>query len=134
MSDANKTILIVDDDAELLTVLASRCKQSGFNVATASCATTALTLALELQPDVVCLDVDLPGGNGLAAAEMLQSNAEIAKTPVVIITGRTDHEIERRCHQLSAFYIPKVDTWKRLQSLLNELFDLPTTIDGEIAI
>ena len=121
---AKKLILIADDDPDLRRVFESRCRQIGFDVVTTDCAVTALNIAHDRKPAVICLDVELPGGNGLAAAEMLQSDERFSATPLVIITGSVNCEIEKRCHQLSTYFIPKIDTWNRLCTLLRELFDL----------
>ena len=49
----------------------------------------ALFGAERVRPDLIILDVNMPGGNGLAVAEMLAGNAELRDVPVIIHTGRT---------------------------------------------
>ncbi len=102
-----KTILIADDDHELVHVLAVRCRRLGLNVLCAHDAFTSLSLVKTGRPDVVCLDVDMPAGNGLGVCEMLSSDAECRTIPIIILTGRTDPETIMRCHSLCAYYVEK---------------------------
>lgn len=84
----------------------------------------ALRLARETSPDIVVLDVRMPGGNGLAVAEMLLDDcAASASAPAIIImTGQSDELTVRRCHQMCAFYVLKgANVWSRLEPLLLEL-------------
>lgn len=120
-----QTILIADDDQDLLNVLELRCAKLGLEVVTAGNAIDALRAATEAQPDIICMDVELPGGNGLAAAEMFRSDDRFSDAPLIIITGNTDANLERRCHELPAYYIPKAsDTWERLELLLRDILGL----------
>ncbi|MCA9217519.1 MAG: response regulator [Planctomycetales bacterium] len=118
-------ILIADDDNDLRDLLQCRCEQMGLQVFTADDVLNALNTAREHRPEVICMDVEMPGGNGLAACEMLANDDQLANIPLIIITGRTETDVERRCHSLAAYYVPKAtDTWSRLKPLLIELLDL----------
>jgi DNA-binding response OmpR family regulator len=120
-----KRILIADDDPNLVDALAVRCRTLGLEVLTAYDARTALNSIFESRPDVACLDVSMPCGNGLGVCEMLVSDERFVSLPVIVLTGRTDPETIRRCHALCAYYVPKcTDLWSRIGPLLREL--LPT--------
>jgi DNA-binding response OmpR family regulator len=117
-----KTVLIADDDRELVNVIALRCRSHGLKVLCAHDAFTALSLAKSETPDMVCLDVEMPAGNGLSACEMLASDEACRSIPVAIMTGRTDPDTIIRCHNLCAYYIEKCpDVWTRLEPLLTEI-------------
>jgi CheY-like chemotaxis protein len=119
------TILIADDDRELVQVLALRCRALGVHVECAHDALRALNLMQPTMPDLICLDVNMPAGNGLSVCEMLASEPRWAKTPVIILTGRTDPEIIIRCHQLCAYYVLKGgDVWSRIEPLVGELLSV----------
>lgn len=123
-----KTILVADDDPALVQVLELRCRDLGFDVRVAHSGLAALKSACEDKPDVMCLDVEMPGGNGLSACELLAGESQLARTPIIILTGRTDHETIRRCHNMCAYYIPKCsDVWMRIAPLLQELFGTTET-------
>ena len=120
-----KKILIADDNRELTRVLALRCEQLGVTSIVAHDALTALTLIHQERPDVVCLDVHMPAGNGLSVSEMLSSDASVSSIPVIILTGRTDEECIRRCHSMCAYYVPKShDVWQRIGPLICELLEI----------
>lgn len=119
-------ILIAEDDEDLLSILELRCKGIGLEVVTVGNALDALNAATQKRPDIICMDVELPGGNGLAAAEMFVSDDRFSSIPLIIITGKKDTDVERRCHELPAYYVPKSSTtWERLEPLLRELLELP---------
>jgi CheY-like chemotaxis protein len=120
----DKTILIADDDRDVVDVLARRCRGLGLNVLTAGDAFTALATAKTQRPDFVCLDVSMPGGNGLSACEMLVNDDDCAAIPIMILTGNTDDDTIRRCHQMAAYYIEKCpNVWTRVGPLLRELLE-----------
>lgn len=122
--ERSKTILIADDDKDLRFLLSTRCEDLGLNVITVADAMTAIKTIDAIHPDIVCLDVNLPAGSGLSVAEMLTNNEVLGQTPIIIMTGDKDHDIEKTCDRLAVYYVPKCDnTWERLQPLLGELLD-----------
>lgn len=121
----SKTILIADDDRDLVGLLAARCRQLGLEVVVAYDAMSALSLAHCERPDVVCLDVSMPGGDGLGVAEMLCGDDQLRHTPMIMLTGSTDEQTIRRCHSLCAYYVPKAkDVWDCIRLLLCEILDI----------
>jgi len=121
----SKTILIADDDSDLVDALAMRCRQLGLSVFVAYDGLTALTLLNQQSPDLVCLDVNMPGGSGMAVCEMLASDPNHAEIPVIIYTGRSDDQTKTRCKQLGAHYVLKTrDAWPRLTHLVCTLLDI----------
>jgi DNA-binding response OmpR family regulator len=129
MSDpSTKTILIADDDRDLVNLLTVRCRQMGLNVLAAYDAFAALSLVKSSAPDMICLDVDMPAGNGLSVCEMLASDDTCRSIPIAILTGRSDPDTIIRCHSLCAYYIEKCpDVWSRVEPLLRELLGVPQT-------
>ncbi|MBN1590033.1 MAG: response regulator [Pirellulales bacterium] len=120
-----KTVLIADDDQNLVDVLALRCRQLGLNVVVAYDARAAFARICEAHPDVICLDVKMPSGSGLSVCEMLVNDEELSCIPVIMLTGKDDHATIRRCHEMCAFYVLKSpDVWERLRPLLCELLDI----------
>ena len=117
-----KQILIADDDRDLVELIAMRCSQLGFGVHKAHDGISALKLIDDLQPDLVLLDVNMPSGNGLGICEILSDDEHLRNIPVVIMSGRTDTDTIRRCHNLMAYYVEKCsDVWSRLEPLITEL-------------
>ena len=120
-----KTILIVDDDKDLVQLLAQRCQRIGLHVQTAHSVLMAMALLDQGLPDLVCLDINMPSGNGLSICEMMATDDEAAQIPVIVLTGRKDAETIRRCGQMCAYYVHKsTDVWHRVQPVIYELVDL----------
>ncbi len=100
-SQISGTVLIADDDTALIEALKVRCRRLGLDVLAVSDALTALSSADIAMPNLVILDIEMPGGNGLAACEMLADDQNMADIPVIILTGRKDEETVRRCQSLA---------------------------------
>jgi CheY-like chemotaxis protein len=73
-------------------------------------------------PDIICLDVAMPTGNGLGVRELLMSDPAVAKIPVVILTGDYNKGTIRRCAELGTRYVHKSpDSWPRLRRCFYEI-------------
>ena len=125
-----KRILIVDDDADFVDALAMRCRQVGLEVVTARNALTAVAAISRDLPDLVCVDVNMPTANGLSICEMMANDPEMARIPVIVLTGCKDEEMIRRCEDLCAYYIHKsADVWRRVEPVIYELIDIEPPAD-----
>ncbi|MEZ6046160.1 MAG: response regulator [Planctomycetaceae bacterium] len=102
-----KSILIADDDAELLQSISVRLKRLGCAVWKSPDSAHALMGAMRMKPDLIILDVNMPNGNGLAVAEMLAGNEECRHIPIIIHTGLNEPATIARCIQNKARYIRK---------------------------
>ncbi len=80
-----KHILVVDDDALLRRSLSLQLEQVGYRASTAASAEDALALARRDRPDLILLDVGLPGMDGLDALRQFQQHDDI---PVIFVTAR----------------------------------------------
>ncbi len=86
------TVLAVDDDPEVLEALADTLGLLGYEVWQALDGETALMLARERQPDVILLDVQMPGMDGYEVCRRLKATEEAQLIPVVFLTGRKGRE------------------------------------------
>jgi signal transduction histidine kinase/CheY-like chemotaxis protein len=89
-SDERPLALVVDDDADVMRALVD-CLADEYRVVTAAEGQQGLTLAVRLRPDVIITDIGMPGMRGDALVQAIRAHAELAATPVVILTGRS-HE------------------------------------------
>jgi DNA-binding response OmpR family regulator len=80
-----KHILVVDDDTLLRRSLSLQLEQTGFRASTAASAEDALALAKRDPPDLILLDVGLPGMDGLEALRHFQRDSDV---PVIFVTAR----------------------------------------------
>jgi DNA-binding response OmpR family regulator len=89
-----RKILIVDDEAVLLDTIAYNLEQSGYQVVIASNGIDALEAAYQDTPDLVILDIMLPGIDGLEVCRRLRRNDATSMTPIIMLTARSD-EIDK---------------------------------------
>jgi putative two-component system response regulator len=87
MGETRGTVLAVDDDPGALSALADALGTLGFEVVQAADGATALDLARERQPDVVLLDVQMPGMDGFEVCRQLKADPILLLIPVVFLTG-----------------------------------------------
>lgn len=121
--NAPPRILYVDDDADYAQAMAARCQSLGAAVRTAKNALTAMSIAENWRPDVVCFDVEMPTANGLDVCQFLETATDVAGSTFIAITGRTDRDTVRRCQELRAHYIAKSpSTWRQLRDVLCSVF------------
>lgn len=81
------TILIIEDEPELVKVLKSYLEQSGYDVLTSYRGDTGLTTWESSRPDLVILDLNLPGMDGLDVARAIRKQAD---TPIIMVTARVE--------------------------------------------
>jgi DNA-binding response OmpR family regulator len=82
-----KRILVVDDEPTILSAVATRLRAEAFEVETAVDGPSAVATAAATQPDLVVLDVMLPGFDGLEVCRRIQAQLSV---PVLMLTARTD--------------------------------------------
>ncbi len=87
----NEKILIVEDEESLREALAYNLKKQGYSVTTTADGKTALTLARSEKPDLILLDVMLPGLDGIEVCRQLR---QTISTPIIMLTAR-DEVIDR---------------------------------------
>lgn len=92
---AFQTILVVDDEPHIVEVVNDYLKQAGFRVLAARDGQTALTLARHEHPDLIVLDLMLPGGlDGLDVCRSLRQDPALADVPIIMLTARIE-EMDR---------------------------------------
>jgi DNA-binding response OmpR family regulator len=97
---ANAKVMIVEDDAELVRGLKRLLESDGYEVVPATVSLHALPLALREQPDLIVLDVMMPGIDGWEVLRRIRASASIASTPVMMLTAKSS--VDDRVFGLSA--------------------------------
>lgn len=92
MDNTDITILIVDDTAANLQVLTSIVTTEGYNILLAQTGEEALRLAGMYLPDVILLDIMMPGMDGFEVCRRLKGDNKTRQIPVIFVTARTDTE------------------------------------------
>ncbi|MGI4836879.1 MAG: response regulator [Janthinobacterium lividum] len=117
-------ILIVEDNAANMRLACLLLTQAGHSVLCATDAETGLTLARERKPELILMDIQLPGMDGLAATSILKKDVHTAAIPVIALTAmamKEDAEKTRRagCNA----YIVKPLRYKELYRVIDTLLE-----------
>lgn len=124
-----KKILIVEDDQKIAMALVIRLKANGYNASIAPDAIAGASQARVLKPDLILLDISLPGGDGFQLAETFLRMPETNGTPVIFITASKNPELMQKVMELGAIglFEKPFDTEKLLGSIddkFNRMADL----------
>lgn len=91
-----KRILIVEDEDALMDIYQTRLTMDGFDVSVASDGISGFAAAIQVHPDLILLDVMLPGKDGFAVLQDLKLNPVTERIPVIILSNLgQDYEIVR---------------------------------------
>jgi DNA-binding response OmpR family regulator len=83
-----KTIAVVEDDSDLLELLRYNLEQRGYRCVATESGADALNLCRQCRPDLILLDIMLPGMDGLQVFQALKGNAALRAVPVIFLTAR----------------------------------------------
>ncbi|MGH2528237.1 MAG: response regulator [Actinomycetota bacterium] len=107
-SEANPRILIVDDDPVILRLLQINFRLEGYEVDSASRGDEALRRAREAVPDVVVLDIMMPGVDGFDVLRQLKEDPASRDVPVILLSARSQDEDRLRSYALGVeVYVTK---------------------------
>ena len=87
---AGERILVVDDEPDIIALVAYHLARSGYRVSTAATGTEALQAARDEQPALIVLDLMLPELSGFEVLERLRADRALAETPVLMLTARRE--------------------------------------------
>ena len=117
-----KKLLIVDDDPEMRLALGIRLRANGYEVVSAVDGISAITEARKHRPDLLLLDLGLPGGDGFTVLERLKALDMLAEIPIVVISGRDRYVNKDRALQAGAkVFLQKPVRSAELLSTIQEL-------------
>ncbi|MGI3903356.1 MAG: ATP-binding response regulator [Janthinobacterium lividum] len=110
-------VLVVDDDADQRALMAKFLHREGFKVRTAPDGRTGLTLARQLRPHAILLDVMMPGIDGWSVLSALKADADLTDIPVIMVTF-----VEQRALATSlgaSDYVMKPVKWDRFKHVMD---------------
>jgi len=84
------TILVVDDEPDIVELISYNLEQQGHTVVSASNGADALQIAKSRQPDLIVLDVMMPQLTGIEVAKRLRSQTETSTVPIIMLTARSE--------------------------------------------
>lgn len=128
---SNETILVIEDDHLNLKLCHSILEMEGFNIIGAMEAEEGLRLAREHKPDLILMDIQLPGMDGLTATELIKKDQQLKDIPVIALTAHAMDGDEKKAYAAGCIdYITKpieIRSFARL--ICQHLKSKNTTID-----
>lgn len=91
---ANQTILVVDDEKDLLDLIEYNLKKEGFDVLKAENGEEGIKIAKEHNPDLVLMDIMMPKMDGMEAVEKMRADDALKSIPIIFLTARSDEKTE----------------------------------------
>lgn len=95
-------VLCADDDPTTVALVTTGLHRRGWTVTSAVDAMQAVMFAVRHQPDIILLDIRMPGGDGYQVLRRLKRSARTLAIPVVVVSGSLDERAPARCHRLGA--------------------------------
>ncbi len=90
MAKAKEKILVIEDDEYSRDALAHLLAAEGYEAQSASDGESGLAKAHAMQPDVIVLDLNLPGIDGKAVIQMIRDDGPLSDVPILVVTGDED--------------------------------------------
>ncbi|MEO8802486.1 MAG: response regulator [Rudaea sp.] len=120
-------VLIIDDSPTIVAMLRKLLRQNGYDTLEAGDAEKGLELARSEKPDLIFLDIVLPGMNGFAALRQLRRDPITIRTPIIMISGN-----EQATEQFYAQRIGADDFMKKPFSRSEVFTRIENLLDGEL--
>ena len=123
MSNIPATLLIVDDDVQIRTLLEALLQAQGYRTLTASSGEQALATVAQQPPDLILLDATMPGIDGYQVARRLKANASTANIPIIMLSGQGEQSarllgLEAGAEDFLCKPVASAELWLRVRNLL----------------
>ncbi len=120
---AAPSVLLVEDSEPIRTAFTILLEETGYRVHAAEDGPEALRTATEHVPDLVLLDMGLPGMDGLDVVRALKEQPGTARIPVIALTGRDDASARRECMDAGCaeFILKPINTHALLRTIEQHL-------------
>jgi DNA-binding response OmpR family regulator len=125
-----RRVLVADDDPDILKIVTANLEAEGIEVDGVTTGWEAQARALQTTPDLIILDIAMPGPDGLEVMAALRSRPETADIPVVLLTARSsDADVWEGWKAGAAYYLTKPFDTAQLLHFVNHLFDVKANAD-----
>jgi CheY-like chemotaxis protein len=127
----SKTAMIADDDPTTVTLISAALGKVGVQSVVARDAMQAVMGAHRAAPDIILMDVNMPGGTGLNALQKIKSSSKTQLIPVIVVSGVEDATLPKKVIDLGAIdFIKKPIKSEELQKKVCAALGLPMPGDG----
>lgn len=93
-------VLVIDDDPGISMALMFKLEDAGYTIETANSGQKGLELAQSFNPEVILLDIRMPGMDGLEVCKRLKDDPATAEIPVIFLTANAAEKVEQTCRDL----------------------------------
>lgn len=131
-TESKYLILVVDDSADNLAVISLFLQHQGYRVVTANNGEDAVNVAAQTLPNVILMDINLPGLDGLGATRKIRETEALREVPVIAITAFGTEGFQRAAYDVGvAGYLTKPIDLDRMHQLIARL--LSPTGSGKLS-
>jgi len=124
-SQESYLVLVVDDSIDNLTVISLYLQQSGYRVAAATNGEEAVKVADLVKPDIIVMDLAMPGVDGLESTRQIRQIEKLKDIPVIALTAFSTEGFRRAAHDTGFDgYLTKPVDFSRLTDLIGRLIGL----------
>jgi two-component system, cell cycle response regulator DivK len=124
-SENQYLVLVADDSIDNLTMISLELQQSGYRVATATNGEEALKIASMINPDLILMDLSMPGVDGLESTRQIRQRDDLKDIPVIALTAFSTDGFRRAAHQTGFDgYLTKPVDFSRLHDLIGRLIGI----------
>ena len=113
-------ILVIDDEPEITEIIEAFLDNAGYSVKVENRPDKAVSVAHQLRPDLILLDIMMPGVDGYTICNRIKEDPTLANTPVIFLTGKDSKDDQGRSFQAGGdMFIKKPFSCERLLEIVN---------------
>ncbi len=113
-------VLVIDDEPEITDIVETFLTESGYNVFVENSAIDALSAAKKFNPDIILLDIMMPGQDGYDVCQEFKKDPDLARVPVIFLTGKDrSDDMGRSFKSGGDMFIKKPFSCERLLEIVN---------------
>ena len=126
MATMQKTVMIIEDEADAAELFAEMMRLNGYRVLKTYSGTPAMALIEQEKPDLIILDIMMPGISGLDVLRFMREHPDFAAIPVVVVSARaTPADIEAGMEAGATVYLTKPVSYLDLKNAVDGLVHQP---------
>jgi len=113
-------ILVIDDEPEITEIIEAFLTNAGYRVRVENSAAKAVEIARQHRPDIILLDIMMPGRDGYQICNAIKEDSDLASIPVIFLTGKDSKDDQGRSFQVGGdMFIKKPFSCERLLEIVN---------------
>jgi CheY-like chemotaxis protein len=126
MNSEVKTLLVVDDDPAIREGLGELFRYQGYHVLTAVDGEAGLRAVRAKRPDLMVLDVAMPGLDGFRVATQIKNDPTLTQMPIILYSGQLEESFALLAYQTKAeYFLPKVGGLRPILTAVRDLLETP---------